>query len=450
MKESKAPRIVLPVIGYKIEIPEMLQSILMISVGLSAIPVLQEYLGMSYGQALTSVAIAEALGVLHVTFGDPVVPGWIASALSLVMVYLSGFGEATPESIYAMMALQILVGALFLVLGFTGLAHKMMEVIPIPLKSGIILGAGIHALSRVFSPEGYFFQYPVALGSGIAVTLIVLYSMHFRKWKEKIGMLQAIAKYGSLPGLIVAYIIGVVVGEVEVPQIEWGIIDFDFVDMAKDFSVFAVGFPSAMYFIKAFPTAISVYIIAFGEVVTADAIIDECKKARPEDPLHFSANKTNIIAGIRNMILAFLCPFVNLAGPLWAAVSVSVGERYKDGKSMKTLYGGMGTFKLSTAVCVFFLPVACLCKPILPVALAITLAVQGFACSYIAIDQAKSDRVTAGIAGVIGAIIFILGLNEGLIIGLILCITMVEDPFNIKRNREARKRREAEEENTEN
>ena len=78
----------------------------------------------------------------------------------------------------------------------------------------------------------------------------------------------------------------------------------------------------------------------------------------------------------------------------------------------------------------------------LPVALAITLAVQGFACSYIAIDQAKSDRVTAGIAGVIGAIIFILGLNEGLIIGLILCITMIEDPFNIKRNREKKKEAE--------
>jgi hypothetical protein len=40
----------------------------------SAVPVLQETLGMSFNAAITAVAIAEALGLLHVLFGDPVVP----------------------------------------------------------------------------------------------------------------------------------------------------------------------------------------------------------------------------------------------------------------------------------------------------------------------------------------------------------------------------------------
>ena len=74
-------KIKLPVIHYKLESAELLQAVLMIAVGFSAVPVLMETLGLSYGAAITAVALAEALGLLHVLFGDPVVPGWIASAL---------------------------------------------------------------------------------------------------------------------------------------------------------------------------------------------------------------------------------------------------------------------------------------------------------------------------------------------------------------------------------
>ena len=92
----------LPILHYRLEGPELLQGVLMIAVGLSTVPVLQETLGMSYSAALTAVAIAEALGLLHVTFGDPVVPGWIASALPLVLVYMAnyavGIEAPTPSS----------------------------------------------------------------------------------------------------------------------------------------------------------------------------------------------------------------------------------------------------------------------------------------------------------------------------------------------------------------
>ena len=47
----------LPVLHYRLEGPELLQGVLMIAVGLSTVPVLQETLGMSYSAALTAVAI---------------------------------------------------------------------------------------------------------------------------------------------------------------------------------------------------------------------------------------------------------------------------------------------------------------------------------------------------------------------------------------------------------
>jgi hypothetical protein len=86
---SKA-KIKLPFLHYKLEVPELLQGVLMIAVGLSAAPVLQETLGLSYETALTAVALAEAFGLLHVFFGDPVVPGWIASARSRWCSFTSG------------------------------------------------------------------------------------------------------------------------------------------------------------------------------------------------------------------------------------------------------------------------------------------------------------------------------------------------------------------------
>ena len=99
---------------------------------------------------------------------------------------------------------------------------------------------------------------------------------------------------------------------------------------------------------------------------------------------------------------------------------MSICERYKEGpKAMKTIFGGMGSFKLSTAVCVLLLPVASLLEPILPVALAVTLLVQGYACAYIAVEQVKSDKTAAGVAGITGAVVHLVSLNAALVVGIL-------------------------------
>ena len=409
----------LPILHYRLEGPELLQGVLMIAVGLSTVPVLQETLGMSYSAALTAVAIAEALGLLHVTFGDPVVPGWIASALPLVLVYMANYAVGI-EAAHALIALQLIVGLLFVLLGATGLAHKLMTWIPGSLKAGILFGAAVEALGRIFGEGGYLSQYPLSVGAGAVVTMVVLFSNRFRIFKSRSRLAAGLAKYGMLPGLVVAMAVGFVSGELPLPQIECGLIPFHYGEVFQNFSVFSIELPSLQSFAAALPTAVAIYIIAFGEIVTAEAVLDEAKQARPEDKIRFSSNRTNIIAGVRNVILALFAPFTALAGPLWAAVTVFICERYKEGpKAMKTIFGGMGSFKLSTAVCVLLLPVASLLEPILPVALAVTLLVQGYACAYIAVEQVKSDKTAAGVAGITGAVVHLVSLNAALVVGIL-------------------------------
>jgi hypothetical protein len=418
MKINRKTRIYLPFVHYRPELPELLQGVLMIAVGLSAVPILQESLGLSYEAALTAVAVAEALGLLHVLFGDPVVPGWIASALSLVLVYLGNYAVGI-ESIHALIALQLCVSLIFIILGITGLAHKLISLIPPSLKAGILLGAAIAALARVFGSGGYLSKYPLSVGSGTVVALFVLFSVTFKKMKDRRKAFREIGKYGMLSSLVVAMVVGFISGELELPDIKWGFIPFSFKELFNTSSVFSIGLPAWTVFLTAIPTALAVYIIAFGEIITAESVLAECRSARPDDPLKFNANLTNIITGVRNLILALFTPFTALAGPLWAAVTVSIGERYKEGKdSMRSFYGGVGSFKLSTAICVLLMPVASFLQPILPVALAVTLVVQGFACSYIAIEQVKNDKNAAGTAGMTGATVYLASLNWALLVGI--------------------------------
>ncbi len=427
-------KIRLPFIHYRLEAPEMLQAILMIAVGFSAIPLLQETLGMSYEVALTLVAFAEFLNLLHVTLGDPVVPGWIASAMPLVIVYLSGY-EVGPDSVHALMALQIMVSLIFIIMGATGMAHRLIKVIPNSLKAGILLGAGIAAINREFGADGHIASYPVSIAAGALITFFILFSMRFKILKSKNNLFLEIGKYGMLPGLVAAMIVGPIVGELEIPRIEWGFIDFRFGEMFANYSPFGIGFPTVAMFLSAVPMAIAVYIIAFGEIITADVILKEAGHSRPDEKIDFNSNRSNIIAGIRNLALALTCPFTPLSGPLWAAISIAICERYKEGrKAVDSIFSSMGSFRISAAICVSLMPVASLCKPVLPIALGLTLLVQGFACSYIAIDMVKNSKTAAGIAGVVAAIIAIKGVTWGMAIGISLFILLEAHPvFSAKK-----------------
>ncbi|SHI15864.1 hypothetical protein SAMN02745823_02863 [Sporobacter termitidis DSM 10068] len=437
---SKKIKMKIPFVHYKLESPEILQAVLLIAVGLSALPILKENFGLTDPQAYAAVFVAEALGLLHVLFADPVVPGWIASALPLITVFLSGYAtvDVDPTArLEAMIALQILVSLVFLILGITGLAHKIMKIIPGSLKAGILFGVSIAAVAKVFGKGGYVEGAPITIIVSCVVALVVVFSVAYKNASAKSKVLRQIGKYGMLSSLVVAMIVGFATGEVQLPVFTSRIITpFDFAGLFRTASPFSIGFPSLQTFITLIPMALAVYIIAFGDIITAEAVLQEAKEARPDEKLDFNSNRTNVISGVRNLILALFMPYPPMAGPLWAAVTVSVGERYKAGKeSMKTMFGGAGSFKLATTICVLIFPIVTLLGPVLHVALACTYIIQAFACSYIAIDQVKGDKIAAGVAGLTGGIIYMLNLNWGLAVGIFCFITMENGVAKMLANR---------------
>lgn len=126
-------KIRLPLVHYRLEMPEIIQGLIMFVVGLAMIPLLEKYLGMPYEAALAFTFIAGLGYILPALLGVPLVPGWITPAIPVVLLYLKGF-EPGPEAIKAMFALQVEVTLIFLFLGVTRLGSKLVDVIPNSLK----------------------------------------------------------------------------------------------------------------------------------------------------------------------------------------------------------------------------------------------------------------------------------------------------------------------------
>lgn len=419
----------LPLIHFPIEMPEVIQALFMFVTGLSATAFLQDMFDMPFEIALTIVLFHEITYCLHQLLGDPIISGWITPAIPLTIGYLSKYTMGA-ERLDALIALQVSVGILFLILGFTGVAQKITNRLPNSIKAGIILGAAIAAVTGKYgflpaSSGGKGFAiYPFSISAGMVVAFFLLFSIGFKEMRKSasVGSLVGfVAKYGMVPGIIAGMFVGFVTGEVPLPTIDnWGFFVPQFTTVFSTWSVFGVGLPPLKVFLAAMPMALVAYIIAFGDLVVGETLMKRANKARPDEHIDISTNRTNVLCGIRNVIEGSLAPTVTLAGPLWAAMTVAVTERYAQGKkAMSTIFGGTGTFNIMKFACILFLPLVSIFKPVLPLAIALTLMVQAFACFFIAMEIAVTTE-EKGVAGVTGAILAVSGPTYGLAAGLIL------------------------------
>lgn len=418
-------KIRLPFVHYKVESSEALQAILMCATCLGAIPILTEVLGISFELAWGMVIINGLLYCMHGLLGDPVVPGWITPSIPLTTAYLSTFAIGV-DRIHALIALQLLVGIIFVIMGITGMASKLINIVPNSIKAGILLGAGFAAIMGEFKISGRYGKYPIAITIGGILAYYVLFSEGFRALRKKSKFLNTVAKYGMLPAIIVSIIVGPIAKELPIPKIEIGSLIHipNISDMINTVSPFGIGFPKVQLFISAIPMAIMVYIIAFGDFVTGEALIKEADEIRKDEKIDFNSNRSNLISGFRNILMAFIAPYVPLCGPLWAAVTAAVSQRYKEGRgAMDSIFGGVATYRWVTFICVCLVPIVSLVQPVLPVALSLTLLVQGYVCTRLAMDICSTD-LEKGIAGVMGAVLAARGAAAGLIVGVVLYITL--------------------------
>ena len=177
----------IPFVHYRFEWADYIQGLLMCTVCLSIIPVLTGKLGMSFEVALAIVILNGTLYLAHVTFGDPVVPGWVTPAIPLLIAYCVTF-PAGVERMQALIAFELTFGIFCLILGVTGLAKKFISIIPNAVQSAILLGAGFAAVMLIFKPgEGLksFDSYPWTTIICIGIAYYLLFSDHFKKIRNK-------------------------------------------------------------------------------------------------------------------------------------------------------------------------------------------------------------------------------------------------------------------------
>ena len=411
----------LPFLHYRFEWPDYCQGLLMCAVDLAAIPLMTELLGMPFEVALAVVLLNGFLYLAHHMLGDPVVPGWITPAIPLLMAYCQTFPEG-PERIHALIAFQMMLGLFCIGLGVTGLSTKVVRLVPPALKAGVIIGAGIAAVMTVFEVGGRFDSFPWTISIAIGTAFYLLFSRHFTQLKASHPFWGTLGKLGIFPIIALAIVIAPLFGEASWPNVEWGFVSPDFTTLWQDYTLFGLGLPPLSMFLQAIPTVFAAYIVVFGDVLQGKALLDEADTVRRDESIDYSPNRAHMIFGGRNTLMSVIGPDVAMCGRLWAAMHVVIVERFKEGRrAMDSIFGGAGSFRWGTNTGLLLLPIVSLVQPILGVALALTLLIQGYVSVRIGVLVARSQR-DLGIAGVIAAVLATKGAAWAFAVGVALCL----------------------------
>lgn len=413
-------KIRLPFIHYRWETAEMLQALIMFVVSLGMIPLLQTYLGLPYEVALAYVVVCGVGFMLPALLGVPFVPGWITPGIPVVLLFLGNF-EPGPEAIQALFALQFLVFLIFLFLGITRLGTVLVRLIPNSMKGGIIIGAGIAALIGEIDAGGRLANTPVSLVLGSLICLYLMFSVSFQGLTERFPLARKVVNYGMVPGILIAIFVGIATGEYAMPDIQFGITAPAFGEM-WNYLPFKVGFPDAQVFMLAVPTAVIAYVIAFGDIIVGQSLMQRADELRTDEVIENNIDRVHLVTAIRNALHAFFAPYPGLAGPLWTAVAATMAERYKYGRhAMESIYSGAGTFWISGFLALFILPLVSFFQPVLPIALSLTLILTGYICLMVGFEQLQNNT-ERGIAGTMGVVLAVYGAGWGLAAGAVLYI----------------------------
>ncbi|WP_408011319.1 solute carrier family 23 protein [Pseudalkalibacillus sp. A8] len=412
----------LPILHYKLETPELIQGMVLFTAGLSMIEIMTNVMGISYEAALTITILNQFLMLIPSTFGVPFVAGFITALIPIILVFLGGY-DPGPEAIQAVIAVQLVLSLIFLIFGITGLGERIVTNLPASLKGGILIGAGIAAIMTEIEPGGRLSESPVAIIVGGILCLFTMFSMYFKKISQKSRIIQFIASYGIMPSIIIAIIVGWSIGEYPAPQIEWGITKPSF-EAVWEISPFVIGFPGIEMFITAVPTAILAYVIAYGDIVVGDKIVQRANESRKDEKIKYSLSHVHTLTFLRNLLNGLFAPHPGMAGPIFTAGTASVAERYTFGrKAMDSIYSGTNTMLIAFSVGIFILPLVTFFRPFLPLALSITLILTGYLCITIGMQQIKTEA-EMGVAGVMAIVLAVYGAAPALITGIVLYFTI--------------------------
>ncbi len=363
-----------------------------------------------------------------ILLGEPYAPGWVTPALPLVLVFLGGFDPGLP-AMHAMMAVCIDVCLLFLFFGTTGLGKKFFQFVPVEMRAAIIMGGAISAFNTEF---GRLDTLPKTLPVVWIAIFILMFSTWFISIKKNNKILAQLSSWAMLIGFMMAAIVGPIFGElsfdikmgVEIPAIGAYI---------KSVSPFTIGFPELGLYAKAFPLALMVYIYVFGDLIVGSTLLEQAKQVRPDETFDIDHSRSHLALFIRNAGHFLIAgPFIPLHGPLWTGGHVYLLERFKQGrKYLDSFFTGTMNFYWLALILVFFTPIVTFMKPLLAIALSITLILTGFACAYTAMGMIKSP-ISQGYTLFVGMLIAKYGPAWGLGIAVGLYLLILVNPIQKK------------------
>ena len=168
-----------------------------------------------------------------------------------------------------------------------------------------------------------------------------------------------------------------------------------------DYLIFTNGLPSYDVFLLAIPTALIAYVIAFGDIIIGFTLVRRVDHIRTDEKIEENVDRVHLVTAMRNALHAFFAPWPGLSGPLFTAAHATVAERYAMGKkSMDSIYSGGGTFWISGMLALFMLPLVTFFKPVLPIALSLTLILTAYICILVGMEQLKNST-ERGVAGIV-------------------------------------------------
>jgi len=392
----------IPFVHTRLEWQDLLQGIFVAgATGLATVPILTHYLGLSFDEAVACMFIQSLiLCSAPIFFGEPYAPGMITPALPLMLLAIGSPDMQPEERIHFLTAASINLAVILTFLGVTGLGSRFIAWIPDALKGGIILGAAIAALKRVFldDAEKYLYVQPITTTLALIVCMLLIFSEPVQRYKKQFRWVALLASLGLLPGFLTAAIVGPLTGffregpaEV-VYDIQMGIQWLPFGAVLEKMSPFSIGFPDPQMFLMALPLALMSYVILFGDIITGTEIVKAAQPARPDEKIDFNTNRSHLSLAARNAVMSVTAPFFPYQGALWTGVQVVIVQRWTDGrKSMDSLFSGIHSYYVfGVPILYFCLPLVTALKPLMGVALSLTLVLTGFACAYVAMAIPKT------------------------------------------------------------
>lgn len=392
------------------------------------IPIYQKFFGVSFEIAWGTLIIHMFwVGVCATfLFGEPYSPGWITPALPIVLLHLA---ELKPgvECVQFVSAAMIDLSILMLFFGFTGLGKKFFDWIPKAIIAGIILGGAIAALQGevVRLPSA-----PFSYGAGWLVCFLLIFSLPVIRMRGN-NVVRQLLSWGFLLGYIAAGIAGYLSSELKWEPIQWKFIVPDFPGIWASLSPWGVGFPSFAMFMDAFPLALIAYVICFGDMVVASALVEQAAQKRPDEKVVIDHTRSHFSVAIRNLGQLFTGGvFPAFIGVAYMGAQAFLCEKYAAGrKVVDSIHDTMCSFNILYILFAMCWPLVLVMKPVLPAALSLTLILTGFACAFVGIGILQNTgNISKGIALFMAVVIAKYGAAWGLGAGIVLYLLTVWRP----------------------